>query len=161
MRGLLTDMDEAAVFVRGMPRFVPGPRTALLRAAGSVRHFICRNPHAVLHLISGCMDEVLEGAPFNVYSRGSVWQAILVLRLFQPCCCPIVLLMMLVLCTPVRGGGVKRDSRCSAQRCLTSHDHTDNVNPDPDAASASQDARGRSRTCATLHPGLLLNMPEN
>ena len=48
--------NEAAVFVPGMQRFVPGPRTALHRAQGSVRHFMDSNPHTVLHFISGCMD---------------------------------------------------------------------------------------------------------
>ena len=48
--------NEAAVFVPGMQRFVPGPRTALHRAQGSVRRFMDSNPHTVLHFISGCID---------------------------------------------------------------------------------------------------------
>jgi hypothetical protein len=48
--------SEAAVFVPGMRRFVPGPRSALQRARGSVRHFMDSDPHIVLHFISSCMD---------------------------------------------------------------------------------------------------------
>ena len=48
--------NEASVFVPGMRRFVPGPRSALRRAGGSVRHFMDSDPHTVLHFISSCMD---------------------------------------------------------------------------------------------------------
>ena len=48
--------NQATVFVPGMPRFVAGPRTALLRAQGFVRQFMDSNPRTVLHFISRCMD---------------------------------------------------------------------------------------------------------
>ena len=48
--------NEAAVFVPGMLRFVPGPRSALRRACASVRHFMDSDPRTVLHFISCCMD---------------------------------------------------------------------------------------------------------
>ena len=50
--------NEPTVFVPGMHRFVPGPRTVLQRAQGSVRHLMDDNPHIVLHFISRCMDSL-------------------------------------------------------------------------------------------------------
>ena len=63
--------NQATVFVPGMPRFVAGPRTALLRAQGSVRQFMDSNPHTVLHFISRCMDILVSETRIDVAEEHS------------------------------------------------------------------------------------------
>ena len=63
--------NQATVFVPGMPRFVAGPRTALLRAQGSVRQFMDSNPHTVLHFISRCMDILVSESRIDVAEEHS------------------------------------------------------------------------------------------
>ena len=63
--------NQATVFVPGMPRFVVGPRTALLRAQGSVRQFMDSNPHTVLNYISRCMAFLVSETRIDVAEEHS------------------------------------------------------------------------------------------
>ena len=54
--------NEAAEFVPGTHRFVPGVRTTLTRAGGSVRRFMDSDPHVVLRFVSKCMNVLDEEA---------------------------------------------------------------------------------------------------
>ena len=54
--------NEAAEFVPGTRRFVPGVRTTLTRAGGSVRRFMDSDPHTVLRFVSRCMNVLDEEA---------------------------------------------------------------------------------------------------
>ena len=63
--------NQATVFVPGMPRFVAGPRTAIIRAQGSVRQFMDSNPHTVLNYISRCMDFLVSETRIDVAEEHS------------------------------------------------------------------------------------------
>jgi len=48
--------NEPVEFIPGSRRFVPGVRTTLIRAGGSVRRFMDSDPQTVMHFVSKCMD---------------------------------------------------------------------------------------------------------
>ena len=62
--------NEAVEFVPGTLRFVPGVRTCLVRAGGSVRRFMDSDPQTVLHFVSRCMN-VLEDEARNDNDLGA------------------------------------------------------------------------------------------
>ncbi len=62
--------SEPVEFVPGSHRFVPGVRTTLIQAHGSVRRFMDSDPQTVLHFVSKCMS-ILDDEARNDEEEGA------------------------------------------------------------------------------------------